>query len=165
LLDSLKSILRHLSNLFVLRPEPRVDSFAPNSDYTIPTSKKLTMIQISLLKELLEKFVSSTPDLQGVALVTLDGLPLTSVLPSNFDEERTAAMSAAMLSLGERIGQELARGAVDRIMVEGETGYSILNSCGGEAMLIVLASREAKKGLTFLFIKRLLAEIKPLLGA
>jgi uncharacterized protein len=123
------------------------------------------MIQISILEELLEKFVSSTPDLQGAALVTLDGLPLASVLPSHFDEERTAAMSAAMLSLGERIGQELARGAVHRIMVEGETGYSILNSCGNEAVLIVLASQEAKKGLIFLSVKRLLDEIKPLLAA
>lgn len=123
------------------------------------------MIQISLLKELLEKFVSSTPDLQGAALVTLDGLPLTSVLPSNFDEERTAAMSAAMLSLGERIGQELARGVVERVMVEGEIGYSILHGCGDEAMLIVLASKEAKQGLIFLVIKRLVAELKPLLAA
>ncbi len=123
------------------------------------------MIQISHLKELLEKFVSSTPDLQGAALVTLDGLPLTSVLPNNFDEERTAAMSAAMLSLGERIGQELARGVVERVMVEGQTGYSILSGCGEETMLIVLASREAKQGLMFLVIKRLVAEIKPLLAA
>ncbi len=123
------------------------------------------MIQISQLKELLEKFISSTPDLQGAALVTLDGLPLTSVLPSNFDEERTAAMSAAMLSLGERIGQELARGVVERVMVEGKTGYSILSGCGEETMLIVLASREAKQGLMFLVIKRLVAEIKPLLAA
>ncbi|MFM2315130.1 MAG: hypothetical protein RLZZ04_4406 [Cyanobacteriota bacterium] len=156
------SIFSQISNLF--KSESRVDLSEPNSEPIVPSIEKITMIQISILKELLEKFVSVTPDLQGAALVTLDGLPLTSVLPSNFDEERTAAMSAAMLSLGERIGKELARGAVDRIMVEGETGYSILNSCGDEAVLIVLASKEAKKGLTFLSIKRLLAEIKPLLA-
>lgn len=161
MLDPLKSIFSHISSLFI--PESRVNLSEPNSKPIVATIEKITMIQISILKELLEKFVSSTPDLQGAALVSLDGLPLTSVLPSNFDEERTAAMSAAMLSLGERIGQELARGAVDRIMVEGETGYGILNSCGNEAVLIVLASREAKKGLTFLSIKRLLAEMKPLL--
>jgi uncharacterized protein len=133
-----------------------------NSEPVLSSIAKIIMIQISRLKELLERFVSSTPDLQGAALVSLDGLPLTSVLPSNFDEERIAAMSAAMLSLGERIGKEFARGAVDRIMVEGETGYSILNNCGEEAVLIVMASKEAKKGLTFLSIKRLLAEVKPL---
>ncbi|MDJ0536831.1 MAG: roadblock/LC7 domain-containing protein, partial [Xenococcaceae cyanobacterium MO_207.B15] len=47
---------------------------------------------------MIQKFVAATPDIQGAALVTPDGLSLTSVLPTNMDEERTAAMSAAMLS-------------------------------------------------------------------
>ncbi len=163
MLDPFKSIVSQIASLF--RSDSGVDLPEPNSDSIIPSIEKLTMFQISLLKELLEKFVSSTPDLQGAALVTLDGLPLTSVLPSSFDEERTAAMSAAMLSLGEKIGQELTRGVVERVTVEGKTGYSILSGCGDEAMLIVLASKEAKQGLVFLVIKRLIADIKPLLAA
>lgn len=122
------------------------------------------MIQFNQIKQIIENVVNGTPELQGAALVSLDGLPLISVLPSNFDEERTAAMSAAMLSLGERIGNELMRGIVDRVMVEGSEGYSILVSCGSDVMLIVLASKQAKQGLVFLVIKRLAAEIKPLLS-
>ena len=53
-------------------------------------------------------------------------------------------MSAAMLSLGERIGNELARGTIDRLYVEGDKGYGILTSCGEEAVLLVLASKAAK---------------------
>jgi hypothetical protein len=41
------------------------------------------------------------------------------------DEERTSAMSAAMLSLGERIGRELGRGAIERVFVQGEKGYGV----------------------------------------
>jgi uncharacterized protein len=122
------------------------------------------MSQFSLLKDILQKFVSATPDVQGAALVTPDGLPLTSVLPSDMDEERTAAMSAAMLSLGERIGQELARGMVERLFVEGEKGYSVLVGCGNDAVLLVLASKQAKQGLLFLEIKRLAAEVVGILG-
>jgi uncharacterized protein len=121
------------------------------------------MIQFTQIREVLERFVNDTPELQGAALVSLDGLPLISVLPNNFDEERTAAMSAAMLSLGERIGTELMRGIVDRVMVEGAEGYSILTGCGNDVMLIVLAPRQAKQGLIFLIIKRLIAELEPLL--
>ena len=94
------------------------------------------MIQASALKDTLQTFVSSAADVQGAALVSPDGLPLTTVLPSNMDEERTSAMSAAMLSLGERIGQELARGVVERIYVEGEKGYSIMVGCGEDAVLL-----------------------------
>lgn len=121
------------------------------------------MIQSSLLQDLLQKFVSGTPDIQGAALVSPDGLPISSVLSADMDEERTAAMSAAMLSLGERIGQELSRGVIERIFVEGEKGYSILIGCGTEAVLLILANKAAKQGLLFLETKRLVAEIKPLL--
>jgi predicted regulator of Ras-like GTPase activity (Roadblock/LC7/MglB family) len=122
------------------------------------------MAQASMLTEIVQKFVSATPDLQGAALVTPDGLSLTSVLPGNMDEERTAAMSAAMLSLGERIGQELSRGTIDRIVIEGEKGYSVMVSCGEDAVLLVLAAKEAKQGLLFLEIKRIVKDLAPLMS-
>lgn len=130
----------------------------------IDTKKGAPMVQASMLTEILQKFVSSTPDIQGAALVTPDGLSLTSVLPSNMDEERTAAMSAAMLSLGERISLELVRGLVDRIVVEGEKGYSVMVACGSDAVLLVLAAKEAKQGILFLEIKRIVQELAPMMG-
>jgi uncharacterized protein len=115
----------------------------------------MSVANLSALQGILQNFVVSSPDIQGAAVVTPDGLPLASVLPGNMDEERTAAMSAAMLSLGERIGRELARGSIDRIFVQGDTGYGVLTSCGGEAMLLTLASKEAKQGILFLEIRQL----------
>jgi uncharacterized protein len=109
---------------------------------------------------ILQEFVARTSDVQGAALVSPDGLPLASSLPNGMDEDRTSAMSAAMLSLGERIGQELARGNVDRIMVEGNTGYGILTGCGEDAVLLVLASETAKQGMLMLDIKKAVAAIK-----
>lgn len=109
---------------------------------------------------ILQNFVSQGSDIQGAALVSPDGLPLASSLPMEMDEERTSAMSAAMLSLGERIGQELARGTIERIFVEGDKGYGILIGCGEEAVLLVLASQAAKQGLLMLDIKRVVTELK-----
>jgi len=122
------------------------------------------MIAVSALQDVLQNFVSGTPDVQGAALVSPDGLALASALPAGFDEERTSAMSAAMLSLGERIGQELARGTIDRIFVEGEKGYGVLVGCGVDAVLLVLASSSAKQGLLNLEIKRAVATITPLVS-
>jgi predicted regulator of Ras-like GTPase activity (Roadblock/LC7/MglB family) len=109
---------------------------------------------------ILTNFVSTTTDVEGVAVVTPDGLPLASSLPGGMDEERVSAMSAAMLSLGDRIGQELARGGIDRIYVEGEKGFSILTSCGEDAVFLVLANKAAKQGVLMLEIKRALTELK-----
>ncbi|MDJ0677338.1 MAG: roadblock/LC7 domain-containing protein [Calothrix sp. MO_167.B42] len=121
------------------------------------------MINASMLQDILYNCVSSTASIQGAALVSPDGLALASVLPAEMDEERTAAMSAAMLSLGERIGNELARGNIERIVVEGEKGYGIMVGCSQDAVLLVLASADVKQGLLFLEIKRVVAQIAPIL--
>jgi predicted regulator of Ras-like GTPase activity (Roadblock/LC7/MglB family) len=115
------------------------------------------------LGHILQNFVTTTADVQGAAMVTPDGLPLASSLPGGMDDERVSAMSAAMLSLGDRIGQELARGEIDRIYVEGEEGFSILTSCGQDAVFLVLAGKAAKQGVLMLEIKRTIAVLKPAL--
>ncbi|MBW4423197.1 MAG: roadblock/LC7 domain-containing protein [Nostoc desertorum CM1-VF14] len=117
-------------------------------------------INTEKLSSILQNFVTATTDVQGAALVTPDGLPLAASLPGAMDEERVSAMSASMLSLGERIGIELSRGTVDRIYVEGNKGLGILTNCGQDAVLLVLASETAKQGLLMLEVKRLLAELK-----
>ncbi|MEB3220226.1 MAG: roadblock/LC7 domain-containing protein [Nostocales cyanobacterium 94392] len=122
------------------------------------------MINVSMLQDELQNFVSAASDVQGAALVSPDGLALASVLPGGMDEERTAAMSASMLSLGERIGRELARGSIDRIVVEGEKGYGVLVGCGADAVLLVLAGAGVKQGLLFLEVKRVVAKIAPLMA-
>ncbi|MEA5592804.1 roadblock/LC7 domain-containing protein [Rivularia sp. UHCC 0363] len=129
---------------------------------TILEEKK--MINVSMLQDELQNFVSAASEVQGAALVSPDGLALASVLPGGMDEERTAAMSASMLSLGERIGRELARGSIDRIVVEGEKGYGVLVGCGADAVLLVLAGAGVKQGLLFLEVKRVVAKIAPLMG-
>ena len=113
---------------------------------------------------ILKNFVTATSDVEGAAMVTPDGLPLAASLPGGMDDERVSAMSAAMLSLGERIGKELARGAIDRIYVEGNKGFSILTSCGEDAVFLVLATKDAKQGVLMLEIKRTLGELKSALG-
>lgn len=120
-------------------------------------------IDAAKLSSILQDFVSSTADVQGASLVTPDGLSLSSVLPSGMDEERVAAMSAAMLSLGERIGSELVRGTIQQIYVEGEKGYGVLTGCGDDSVLLVLANHTAKQGLLMLEIRRAIGQIKPIL--
>lgn len=120
-------------------------------------------INTGKLTNVLQSFVTGTNDVQGAAVVTPDGLSLASALPPGMDDERVSAMSAAMLSLGERIGTELSRGGVDRIYVEGNDGYGVLTSCGNDAVFLVLASKAVKQGILMLEIKRALEDLKTLL--
>ena len=101
----------------------------------------------------------STPDIEASAVVSVDGLIMASSLPAGVEEDRVSAMSAAMLSLGERIASELGRGLLDQVYIRGENGYVFLMSVGEEAVLTVLARQQAKLGLLFLDMKRSAQEL------
>ncbi len=107
-----------------------------------------------LLVEHLRDLQSSSGDVEAAAIVSVDGLMMASSLPADIEEDRVSAMSAAMLSLGERISSELGRGELDQVYVKGNSGYVILNAIGEEAVLTVLARQNAKLGLIFLDISR-----------
>jgi predicted regulator of Ras-like GTPase activity (Roadblock/LC7/MglB family) len=105
----------------------------------------------------------STPDIEASALVSVDGLIIASALPPDVEEDRVSAMSAAMLSLGERIAGELGRGLLDQVYVRGANGYVILSAVGEEAVLTVLARKDAKLGLVFLDMRRAAEDLGRLL--
>lgn len=104
--------------------------------------------------EELKNLQISSPDIQASAIVSVDGLIIASALPGNVEEDRVSAMSAAMLSLGERISLELQRGELDQVYIRGNDGYVMLTAVGYDAVLTVMASAEAKLGLIFLDISR-----------
>lgn len=101
----------------------------------------------------------NTPDIEASAVVSVDGLIMASALPADVEEDRVSAMSAAMLSLGERIATELRRGQLDQVFVRGENGFVLLTSIGEEAVLTALAHSKAKLGLVFLDMKRTANEL------
>lgn len=107
-----------------------------------------------LMYDRLRDLQSTTPEIEASAVVSVDGLIMASSLPAGVEEDRVSAMSAAMLSLGERISTELGRGGLDQVYVKGNSGYVILMSVGEEAVLTTLVREGAKLGLIFLDMRR-----------
>jgi hypothetical protein len=106
---------------------------------------------------------ASSPDIEASSVVSVDGLTIASALPQGVEEDRVAAMSAAMLSLGERIASELGRGALDQVYIKGQQGYVILMSVGEDAVLTALAREQAKLGLIFLDMRRAITALSKLI--
>jgi len=113
--------------------------------------------------ERLRELQVSSPDVEAAAIISVDGLPIATSLPQGVEEDRVSAMSAAMLSLGERIATELGRGTLDEVYVRGAKGYVILRAVGEEAVLTVLARQQAKLGLLFLDMRRAAEELSTIL--
>ena len=114
----------------------------------------MTKSRTELMVDRLRDMQVSSPDIEASAVVSVDGLPIATALPREVEEDRVSAMSAAMLSLGERIVSELGRGILNEVYIKGEQGYVILQSVGSEAVLTVLAREGAKMGLVFLDMRR-----------
>jgi predicted regulator of Ras-like GTPase activity (Roadblock/LC7/MglB family) len=122
-------------------------------------SKSRTQQMVDRLREL----QASSPDIEASAVVSVDGLSIASALPQGVEEDRVSAMSAAMLSLGERISSELGRGSVEQVYVKGVKGFVILMSVGEDAVLTALAREQAKLGLIFLDMRRATKDLEKLI--
>lgn len=115
-----------------------------------------------LMHDRLRDLQAGTPDIEASAVVSVDGLIMASSLPAGIEEDRVSAMSAAMLSLGERISSELGRGGLEQVYVRGDNGFVILMSVGEEAVLTSLVHKKAKLGLVFLDMKRAASDLEKL---
>jgi predicted regulator of Ras-like GTPase activity (Roadblock/LC7/MglB family) len=114
----------------------------------------LTKSRSQLIVEQLRDMQASSPDIEASAVVSVDGLTIASALPQGVEEDRVAAMSAAMLSLGERIASELGRGNLEQVYIKGSSGYVLLISVAEDAVLTALARENAKLGLILLDMHR-----------
>ena len=123
----------------------------------------MTQSRTQKLVERLRDLQASSPDIEGSAVVSVDGLIIASALLPDIEEDRVSAMSAAMLSLGERIASELGRGTLDQVYIKGENGYVILLAVGDEAVLTIMARKEAKLGLILLDMRRAAEDLTKLI--
>lgn len=117
------------------------------------------------LDRVISDLLRQTPELEAAAVVSFDSLPMAAALPATMDEDRVAAMSAALLSLGERATQSLGRGDLSQVYIEGETGTVFLTSADSEAVLVAVAAAGAKVGMMLYEVRRAAAAVADVLRA
>jgi predicted regulator of Ras-like GTPase activity (Roadblock/LC7/MglB family) len=128
------------------------------------------MSRSARLDRVLTELVGQVPEIEAASVVSFDGLPMAAALPAGMDEDRVAAMSAALLSLGERAAEGLGRGELSQVYVEGENGTVFLVSADDEAVLVAVAAKGAKVGLMLFEVRRAAAavaetlKVEPLAG-
>lgn len=117
------------------------------------------------LDRAIHALLAQTPEIEAAAVVSFDGLPMAAALPPSMDEDRVAAMSAALLSLGERAAQGLGRGELSQVYIEGDAGTVFLVSADDEAVLVAVASKGAKVGMMLYEVRRAAATVADVLRA
>ena len=117
-----------------------------------------------LMVDRLRSMQAAAPDIEASAVVSVDGLIMASALQQGVEEDRVSAMSAAMLSLGERISGELGRGGLDQVYIKGNKGAIVLTAIGDEAVLTAMSRQEGKLGMIFLEMRRAAEDLVKLVG-
>ncbi len=115
------------------------------------------------LNRILRGLQTGTPDIEASALISEDGLMIASALPQHYEEMRVAGMSSTLLSLGVRAATELERGNVEQVLIRGQQGYVVMVAAASGTMLLVLTTKEAKLGLVFLDMSRVVEAIRKIL--
>jgi hypothetical protein len=115
------------------------------------------------LDGILKQLLAAIPEVKSTAIVSVEGLPIASALPQGVDETRIAAMTAAILSLGERAAHEMGKGELEQIMVKGSDGYLLVLAAGPNAVLVVSTTPDIRLGLIFLDCKRTTEKIAKLI--
>ncbi len=110
-------------------------------------------------RRVLRTLMNNTGAVEGCAVVTSDGLPVVTVFPQGTDEDRVAAMAAALLSFGEGMAVDLRRGEVQQVYVKGAAGLVLVQRVKEDVLLQVIVGAEAKLGLILLELKRATQEL------
>jgi uncharacterized protein len=121
--------------------------------------KEAPVTKAEAMAAALNEFLDVSWEVEAAAVISPDGLPMASALPPDVEEDRLAAMSASLLTLGERAAEGLEKGQLAQVLVEGEQGYVLLMSAGSDALLVAVMSREAKVGLVLFEMRRAAASI------
>ncbi len=111
------------------------------------------------LHELLKRLVEESPDIIGVVVATMDGLPISHYSTYTYDPEIQAAISSAIVALSESSVRDADLGETSEILIVAEKGKVFLYPLG-DLVLGVLADRDANTGMIFMKVRRALNAIQ-----
>ncbi len=114
------------------------------------SEKTKSDVRASALRSVLRELNASSADIEASACISSDGYSMASVLGQGVDADRFSAMCASLLALAHRAAQEIQRGNLKLVLVEGEQGVMLLVQAGPDAILAVAAKPSKNLGMIFL---------------
>lgn len=114
--------------------------------FTQPVSAGDNAVLAKSVRSILRNLHASSEHIQASALVSNDGLIIASLLTESVDADRFGAMCASLLALATKAAQEVERGKLRQIILDGTLGPMLLSYAGNVGVLAVAASTSANLG-------------------
>ncbi len=128
------------------------------------TEPELPEDPMEAIMQILREAEQSVEGVQGVAVVSTDGLPMASAVDTEMGEAELAALASSMLSIGSTAMDNLKKGELDSIYVKCDKGYILLRYSGPLAVVLFITEENARLGPLLLELKRTAARLEELLG-
>uniref|UniRef100_A0A7C4TWC0 Roadblock/LAMTOR2 domain-containing protein n=1 Tax=Caldisericum exile TaxID=693075 RepID=A0A7C4TWC0_9BACT len=103
--------------------------------------------------------LSRVEGVMGVAIVSTDGLIVSSVLPQDLDPDAVSGMCATSFRNSVTTAKVLNAGKVKYVLIETDTNFIIFSSVGN-GFLAVVSSRKINLGLLRIKVDKAVQEIK-----
>lgn len=110
-------------------------------------------MNVNRLEKVLYQLHIDSLEIESSALISKDGLTLVSSLNKGVNEDHIGAMSAALLSLGNRMVENLTNSSTNSIMIQSHAGYVIVTAVTEDLLLTVMAHPDSRLGMVFHDIK------------
>ncbi len=148
-------------------PSGSVIQSIPKEDIGEPRAMRPRSIKekARLIQSILETWTQETEEIQGAAVVTLQGLTLAShVREAGFTGEKLGALTAAIYKVGAKGVRALRRGPLEELYLRGQQGTIHLYVIESQAILSVLAKPDANIGMVHIESREHCKQIAEILG-
>ena len=126
--------------------------------------KSANEARASALRSVLRELNGSSAEIEASACISSDGYTLASVMGEGVDPDRFGAMCASLLALAHRAAQEIQRGNLKLVLVDGEQGVMLLVQAGQDAILAVAAKPSMNLGKIILDSRKVALKLLSVLG-
>ena len=112
------------------------------------------------MEDILKRLRNETPGVTAVALVSNDGLIISSFLAENIESEKVAAIAAALINQGETSSGDAMMGEMSQVTIRGADGFIVITRADAESLLTVFTNTQAKLGMVLYDITVAMKELK-----
>ncbi|MGM5488016.1 MAG: roadblock/LC7 domain-containing protein [Nanobdellota archaeon] len=114
------------------------------------------------LNEVLHK-LDSLGDVEGSAVITRDGLLVSSDFRTDTNAETFAAMSATMFGAAETAVSELNKGEVLRVITETKGYKLVAMGAGNTSVVVTLVNSDTNLGLILVELQKATEKVKSIM--
>lgn len=127
-------------------------------------SPMVTKKKSEVIAETLTGLLEGSADIEGVAVVGIDGLVYSANVPQRkMDEKLVGASAAAVLGLSVRSVDQLKRGEFAQTLIQGDDGNIIVSRLGKDTLFVGLTPKNINLGMAFAETRAMIEQLNEII--